>query len=183
MSGIQTPLHAKLLSVLYLKSAQNAAVLKNGSLPTSHISLRWRMREKGKATQQNKKESDQTCCVFQPVSECCSLVEIIFFSISTSFSITNRKKEKKKKRKKEKNTWKRGPTSIKVLLLNAGWHPNTCKLLSDNISNLCFFASTLIRWDKSAAIQELFSFLGIGTKQATLHNYLNKNICVYHCAF
>ena len=29
----------------------------------------------------------------------------------------------------------------------------------------CFILSTLKRWDKSAAIQELFSFLGIGTKQ------------------
>ena len=31
-------------------------------------------------------------------------------------------------------------------------------------SYLCFFASTLRRWDKSAAIKELLSFLGIGTK-------------------
>ena len=30
---------------------------------------------------------------------------------------------------------------------------------------MCFFASTLRRWDKSAAIEELSSFLGIGTKQ------------------
>ena len=33
------------------------------------------------------------------------------------------------------------------------------------LSYLCFILSTLRRWDKSAAIQELFSFLGIGTKQ------------------
>ena len=32
-------------------------------------------------------------------------------------------------------------------------------------SYLCFISSTLRRWDKSAAIQELFSFLGIGTKK------------------
>ena len=31
-------------------------------------------------------------------------------------------------------------------------------------SYLCFFASTVRRWDKSAAIQEWFSFLGIETK-------------------
>ena len=33
-------------------------------------------------------------------------------------------------------------------------------------SYLCFISPTLRRWDKSAAIQELFSFLGIGTKQS-----------------
>ena len=32
-------------------------------------------------------------------------------------------------------------------------------------SYLCFILSSLRRWDKSAAIQELFSFLRIGTKQ------------------
>ena len=35
-------------------------------------------------------------------------------------------------------------------------------------SYLCFISSTLSRWDRSAAIQELFSFLGIGTKQTAL---------------
>ena len=34
--------------------------------------------------------------------------------------------------------------------------------------HLCFIWSTLRRWDNSAAIQELFSFLGIGTKHRRL---------------
>ena len=38
------------------------------------------------------------------------------------------------------------------------------------LPNLCFILSTLRRWDKSAAVQELFSFLGIGAKQTRHYN-------------
>ena len=40
-------------------------------------------------------------------------------------------------------------------------------------TDLRFFASTLRRWDKSAAIRELFSFLGIGSKQVIVIITLN----------
>ena len=36
-------------------------------------------------------------------------------------------------------------------------------------TNLCFIWSTLRRWDYSAAIPELFSFLGIGTKHQSVY--------------
>ena len=41
-------------------------------------------------------------------------------------------------------------------------------------SYLCFILSTLRRGDKSAAIQELFSFLRIGTKQGTKQHERQK---------
>ena len=53
-----------------------------------------------------------------------------FFCVKTSYSVFFRhRKKRKKSAKNAKNTYKRGSSSIKVLLLNAGWHPKTGRLL------------------------------------------------------
>ena len=70
---------------------------------------------------------------------------------------------------------------IKILNVNSrilGYTPSTfisfscyfcclivVKYIFHSFSYLCIILSTLRRWGKSAAIQELSSFLGIGTKQ------------------
>ena len=61
---------------------------------------------------------------------------------------------------------KKIPTVMKDCLHVPPQLSSTANTKSLQFSHICaFFASTLRRWDKSAAIQELFSFHGIGTKQ------------------
>ena len=50
-----------------------------------------------------------------------------------------------------------------------------CTISFTVFSYLCFISSTL-RWDKSAAIQELFSFLGIGTKHIII--WISAWLCI-----
>ena len=81
--------------------------------------------------------------------------------------------QKSEKRKKQVNLFKiqqkMGFQDCTITLVE-DFSPRTTILLFlfTVFSYLCFLVSTLRRWDKSAAIQELFSFLGIGTKQSII---------------
>ena len=69
------------------------------------------------------------CCVFWPANKCfacCSQVEIIFFSILTSFTITNRKKETRCKKAKmytktEKGVYQLLGVTLKCWLTSKCW--------------------------------------------------------------
>ena len=56
----------------------------------------------------------------------------------------------------------------------------TCMFSSRTCKYLCYILSSLRRWDYSAAIQELFSFLGIRTKHFTsLLEYILLNTAIF----
>ena len=64
-----------------------------------------------------------------------------FFGILTSFSIAKKKRRESTKREKNARTKKKGFTSFKVLLLNAGWHPNAGRLLG----KICIFLNLVVK--------------------------------------